>query len=212
MENETDSDNLIARKKVPFHRTKVIRDWNTVLVNPWNELPSGFTVELTDTIDSYRLDSRITADFEAMMEKAKALGYKPLLISAYRSMETQTDLFNAEWNNFKNQGMNEEDARTTAAKSTARPGTSEHQTGLAVDIVANHHRNLDDSQAETGLSKWLMNNSYKYGFILRYPQGKTGITGIIYEPWHYRYVGKDAARVISDNNLTLEEYLSSEIV
>lgn len=123
MENETDSDDLIARKKVPFDRTKVIRDWNTILVNPWNELPSGFTVELTDTIDSYRLDSRITADFETMMEKAKALGYKPLLISAYRSMETQTDLFNAEWNNFKNQGMNEEDARATAAKSTARPGT-----------------------------------------------------------------------------------------
>ena len=89
----------------------------------------------------------------------------------------------------------------------AVPGTSEHQLGLAVDLVDLDNQNLNESQEETAVQKWLLGNSWKYGFILRYPNDKRGLTGIIYEPWHYRYVGKDAAREIYETGVCLEEYL-----
>ena len=89
----------------------------------------------------------------------------------------------------------------------ALPGTSEHQTGLALDIVDAGYQELDEAQENTPVQQWLMRNSWRYGFILRYPTGKSNITGIIYEPWHYRYVGRDAARAIYESGLCLEEYL-----
>lgn len=108
-------------------------------------------------------------------------------------------------------GYSAEEAKIEAAKSVAVPGTSEHQLGLAVDIVDVNNQNLDSSQEHTPVQKWLMENSWKYGFILRYPKGKSEITGIIYEPWHYRYVGKEAAADIVERGITLEEYLAEEI-
>ena len=89
----------------------------------------------------------------------------------------------------------------------AVPGTSEHQLGLAVDIVDRSNQNLDESQEDTAVQQWLMAHSWEYGFILRFPTGKSDITGIIYEPWHYRYVGRDAAKEIYDRGICLEEYL-----
>ena len=94
-----------------------------------------------------------------------------------------------------------------AAKAVAIPGTSEHQLGLAVDLVDANMQDLTSAQESTETQKWLMANSWRYGFIHRYPNGKTDITGIIYEPWHYRYVGKDAAQEIFNRDITLEEYL-----
>ena len=88
------------------------------------------------------------------------------------------------------EGLNEEDAAIQAATVVAKPGTSEHQIGLALDIVSSEYTNLDEGQMETEDQKWLMENSWKYGFILRYPLDKSDITGVIFEPWHYRYVGK----------------------
>ncbi len=87
------------------------------------------------------------------------------------------------------------------------PGYSEHATGLSLDITSEDYQNLDEKQADTAESKWLAENCYKYGFILRYPPEKADITGIIYEPWHYRYVGKEAAKEIKEKGITLEEYL-----
>jgi len=104
-------------------------------------------------------------------------------------------------------GMSEEEAKTEAAKAVAIPGTSEHQLGLAVDLVDANMQDLTSAQESTETQKWLMANSWRYGFIHRYPNGKTDITGIIYEPWHYRYVGKDAAQEIFNRDITLEEYL-----
>ena len=91
----------------------------------------------------------------------------------------------------------------------AVPGTSEHQLGLALDIVDMNHQILDESQEETDTQQWLMAHSWEYGFILRYPNDKSEITGIIYEPWHYRYVGRDAAREIYEQGVCLEEYLGA---
>ena len=92
-------------------------------------------------------------------------------------------------------------------KCSAKPGHSEHQTGLAVDIMgSNNDYNLF---AESKEFEWMKNNAYKYGFILRYPEHKENITGFKYEPWHYRYVGKDVAKYIYENKLSLEEYFSN---
>ena len=92
-------------------------------------------------------------------------------------------------------------------KSVAVPGTSEHATGLAVDIISSEYEELDDRQGNTDEQKWLMEHCWEYGFILRYPEEKADITGIIYEPWHYRYVGEETAKEITEQGITLEEYI-----
>ena len=102
------------------------------------------------------------------------------------------------------------DAETEAGRQVAVPGTSEHQLGLAVDIVDLDHQLLDESQEQTAVQQWLMANSWRYGFILRYPTAKTETTGIIYEPWHYRYVGQEAAAEIYQQGVCLEEYIAAK--
>ncbi len=126
-----------------------------------------------------------------------------------RTNEKQERLFNNKIENYKAKGYSEEDAKKEAAKWVAVPGTSEHQLGLSVDIVSLNNQMLDESQEKTEEQKWLMKNSYKYGFILRYPSDKIEITGIGYEPWHYRYVGKEAAAEITQKGIALEEYLGN---
>lgn len=205
-------ENEIARNKVPYDSGAVIRDWRTILVNPWNEIPSDFNLSLKDIGDDYMVDERIYDDVIKMLEKARSYDLKPVVISAYRSKGLQKDLFKREVETLTRAGMPGEEAEKVACKSTAIPGKSEHHTGLALDIVVSHNHILDESQEETGVFKWMMKYAYKYGFILRYPRGKESVTGIIYEPWHFRYVGKEAAIVIHDNDLTLEEYLGSMIV
>lgn len=131
----------------------------------------------------------------------------PLICSSYRSNERQEQLYRNKINLLIGQGYSSADARKEAGKVIALPGTSEHQLGLAVDIVDVNNQNLDSSQEDTDVQQWLMQNSWRYGFVLRYPTDKSDITGIIYEPWHYRYVGKEAAEYIYKNNICLEEYL-----
>lgn len=104
-------------------------------------------------------------------------------------------------------GIRLEDAKAKAGRQVAVPGTSEHQLGLAVDIVDVSYQLLDTNQENTDVQKWLLENSWRYGFILRYPTDKTDITGIVYEPWHYRYVGKEYAKEIHEKGVCLEQYL-----
>ena len=127
--------------------------------------------------------------------------------SAYRSYEQQREVFNSTMQDWIVQGYNPLDAYDATKKSVAVPGTSEHATGLAVDIIASAYEALDEAQGDTPEQKWLMEHCAEYGFILRYPSDKAEVTGIIYEPWHYRYVGKEAAQEITEKGLTLEEYL-----
>lgn len=187
--------------------SQVNKEWNTILVNPWNKLPANFKVNLSYVEGGYRVDSRIYNDFVAMMAALRNSGKAPVLISSYRSYDLQTYLYNNEVQNFLNQGYSYETAKRLAAQYTAIPGTSEHHTGLAVDIVDANYQSLNENQAFTAVQKWLFKNAPNYGFILRYPKNKTNITGIAYEPWHYRYVGKGAAREITERGITLEEYL-----
>jgi D-alanyl-D-alanine carboxypeptidase len=144
------------------------------------------------------------------MDAARAEGLSPIICSSYRTIERQKTLFNNQVEKYVSRGYSRDEAEKEAAKWVAVPGTSEHHTGLAVDIVALSYQHLDEEQENTAEQQWLMKNAYKYGFILRYPSNKSDITGIGYEPWHYRYVGKEAAKEIYERDVCLEEYLGSE--
>lgn len=181
--------------------------WNLVLINPWYPLPEDHVFDLTTVTGKYQVDSRCADALKAMLADCKAAGFTPYICSAYRTWEDQVYLFDKKVKSFTDKGYSEEEAKILAAKETAVPGTSEHQLGLAVDILCTSRPWLDDGQANTATQQWLMANCHKYGFILRYPKGTTSITGIIYEPWHYRYVGIDIATEIMTRGITLEEYL-----
>ena len=134
--------------------------------------------------------------FEKLSEDAKKLEYRIIAVSAYRDYNYQNELFNYY---VKNKGLD------YALECSAKPGHSEHQTGLAVDVEGSN-KNYDDFE-NTKEYTWMKDNAHKYGFILRYPKGKENITGFKFEPWHYRYVGIQIATYLYQNNLTLEEYL-----
>lgn len=179
-------------------------DWQLLLVNQWNSLPDGYAPELTELWNGESVDSRIYPDLQEMFDDARAVGLNPYVNSGYRTAQVQQSLMDEEINDYMVQGYSEAEARRLAEQWVAVPGTSEHQLGLAVDI------SMEDTATQTtsNMWQWLMKNSYKYGFILRYPEDKTNITGISYEPWHYRYVGREAAEEIYRSGLCLEEYLS----
>lgn len=185
----------------------IVDDELLILVNPWNPLPDDWTVDLVTLDDGHRVDSRCYEAYMEMINACKAAGYSPVNCSSYRTQETQQSLYDNKVQRLISSGMSEDEAKTEAAKAVAIPGTSEHQLGLAVDLVDANMQDLTSAQESTETQKWLMANSWRYGFIHRYPNGKTDITGIIYEPWHYRYVGKDAAQEIFNRDITLEEYL-----
>ena len=184
-------------------------DWKLLLVNPWNTLPEDFDVEMTKISGNHYIDSRAYEDYAEMMKALQDEGLSPLVCSSYRTLQKQTTLYNNQVAKYKSRGYTQASAEAEAGKWVAVPGTSEHHTGLALDIVATSYQVLDESQENTAEQKWLMKNSYKYGFILRYPSDKSDITGIYYEPWHYRYVGKEAAKEIFESGVCLEEYLAS---
>lgn len=181
--------------------------WYLVLVNPWYPLPEDYTFELSKVTGKYKIDSRCADALKQFLADCKAAGHTPFICSAYRTWDDQTYLFDKKVKSFTSKGYSEEEAKILAAKETAVPGTSEHQLGLAVDILCESRPWLDEGQAKTETQKWLMANCHKYGFILRYPKGTTDITGIIYEPWHYRYVGVEIATEIMTKGITFEEYL-----
>ena len=143
------------------------------------------------------------AAFEQMATDAKALGFDLAAFSGFRSYEYQTTLYN----NYVNR-----DGKEAADRYSARPGHSEHQTGLAFDIGENSQQDLwlTADFGETPAGKWLADNAHKYGFILRYPEGKEDITGFMYESWHFRYLGVEKATDVKKTGLTLEEYLNIE--
>ncbi|MCI9552326.1 MAG: M15 family metallopeptidase [Acutalibacter sp.] len=174
-------------------------DWNLRLVNRWNAVPAGYSVNLQELPGGEQVDERIYEPLMEMLEAAREGNWDevPRVISGYRTQEVQQGLYDAEVNKYKSQGYSEEDAKAEAGKWVAVPGTSEHQLGLAIDVEG----------ATYDVFLWLQENSYKYGFIFRYPGSKTDITGTVEEVWHYRYVGVEAATQMYEQGLCLEEYV-----
>ncbi|MBQ9250744.1 MAG: M15 family metallopeptidase [Oscillospiraceae bacterium] len=180
-----------------------------VLVNPWNYLDdTGYKPHLANVGDGMKLDRSCAAKLKSMLADCRAAGYEPQLLSAYRSREEQEQLFAQQVQRLIEGGTDPEQAEDLAAEAVARPGTSEHELGLAVDIVDGAYPATDNTQERTGTQQWLRENAWRYGFILRYPEGATDLTGAPYEPWHYRYVGEATAWQIYSLGITLEEYSS----
>lgn len=181
--------------------------WNLRLVNPWNPLPEDWDYEanLADYNASQQFDARATDALRQMI--AAGRDYDLSAASLYRSYDLQTSLFNRQVSAMQAQGYTGAAAEEKAATVVARPGTSEHHMGLAADILGSGYTSLEESFDTTPAYAWLKENCAEYGFILRYPKEKEDVTGVIYEPWHYRYVGVDTAREIMSRGLTLEEYL-----
>lgn len=186
--------------------------WMLILVNRNSPLPADFSVTLTDLSGGQSADARVAGALLEMLGDMRRDGLSPVICSSYRTEEKQRQLYENEVRTYLSRGMARADAEAAAAMWVAIPGTSEHQTGLAFDIVDSSYQLLDEGQEKTPVQRWLMANSYRYGFILRYPNSKSGITGISYEPWHYRYVGKKAAAEIYSSGLCLEEYLGARPV
>lgn len=181
-----------------------------LLVNPWTPLPEDFVPgELVPVQNDQAVDARAYPDLQDMLGDMSQAGLSPLICSSYRSQERQQELYDNKVQRVMDEGVSLEAAQAEAARWVARPGTSEHQTGLAVDIVSLSNQMLDETQESTPEFQWLAENAWKYGFILRYPNDKTEKTGIAYEPWHFRFVGKEAAEEMHDLGLCLEEYLES---
>ena len=184
------------------------KDWRLTLVNSTHSLEDGYVPELADVdANGHQLDARAADALKEMLSDAKAAGLSPIVCSSYRTWEKQTSLFDAQVARCEAQGLTGDAAVAEARTVVAYPGTSEHQLGLAADIVALSYQILDEKQMETPEQQWLMEHCDEYGFILRYPEGKSDLTGVIFEPWHYRYVGKEAAKEIMSQGVCLEEYL-----
>ena len=184
------------------------QQWQTLLVNPWNPVPQDWKGELVKLDNGMQVDKRMYDALNTMLDDCRAAGLDVRVCSAYRTQATQTRLHNNKIARLRAAGYSAEKAREEAARWVAAPGTSEHQTGLAVDLVSGAYQILDEKQADTPEQQWLMAHCWEYGFILRYPTEKSSLTGIGYEPWHYRYVGPDVAKVLERSGLCLEEYVS----
>ena len=183
--------------------------WNMILINPWNQWTEQELNAQTDIIwysGSEYVDSRIIDPLNDMLSDGSAYGL--WVCSGYRSYGTQEILFDREVNEVLGwMGGTREEAEVEAATVVARPGTSEHHTGLAVDLLNSYCYELEEYWDQSPAFDWMMEHCAEYGFILRYPKDKQHITGVIYEPWHYRYVGVEAATEIMSRGITLEEYL-----
>ncbi len=176
-------------------------DWRLVLVNFDHKMPDDYQHTIVHEM-GIDIDSRIIKPYQQMRDAAKKDGITLWISSAYRSPEKQGTLFEQEIKNYSKTGLSEVEALAKAESSVARPGYSEHNTGLAIDL-----NGVSESFGGTPASNWLVEHAPEYGFILRYPEDKQSITKIKYEAWHYRYVGVENAEKIKEKNMCLEEYV-----
>jgi D-alanyl-D-alanine carboxypeptidase len=182
-----------------------------VLVNKDVELSGDYDPNLKSICDG-RLEASeyLYEDLCAMLSDAKEAGYEYWIASAYRSRQRQQELVDEDVEALMQEGYSYEDALTETYRETMPAGHSEHETGLALDILCSGNTNMDTTQADEPGNRWLLAHCSKYGFILRYPADKEDVTGISYEPWHFRYVGKEAAQYIMENGITLEDFLYTQ--
>lgn len=178
-----------------------ISDWKYVLANQTHLLGSDFIPEVSPLENGHYFDSRAVDALKAFIKGARDAGLSVYLTSSYRPYATQEYLFNKKVAEYGGD-------RETAARIVAIPGSSEHQTGLAADICDQYYQYMNESLADTALSKWMKAHCAEYGFILRFPEDKQAITGIMFEPWHFRYVGEEAAEYIMEKGLCLEEFVA----
>lgn len=175
--------------------------WNLILVNQTHLIPDNYKVELQELSNGKEVDERIYKPLISMLQDGANEGYYMIVVEAFRTEEEQQNLMDEKVKAYMDEGYPKILAIEMAEKWVAVPGTSEHQLGIAVDI------NPDYDRSGKEVYEWLAQNAHEYGFINRYPEDKVHITGIMNEPWHYRYVGEDVAQEIYERGVCLEEYL-----
>ena len=185
------------------HIASMEHGWNLILVNSDNYIPEGFTGDMTELWNGEQVDSRIYPALQEMFDDARAEGVYMVVRAGFRTQEVQQALMDERIRAFEDEGCTHNNAVELAKEWVAVPGTSEHQLGIAVDINQDPEKSTADE-----IYAWLSEHAWEYGFIYRYPPDKTEITGISNEPWHYRYVGEEAAREITQRGLCLEEYIA----
>lgn len=181
-------------------------DWRLVLINKQHPIANDYDFKLGTFTSGMRCDERVIEDLLLMMQAAKKDGLNLVVRSPYRTSDHQEDNFNNRIKSYMRQGLSYMEAYKATSIVITVPGCSEHEVGLAFDITSDSFIELKRGFADTEEGKWLEEHSYEYGFILRYPSGKEYITGIEYEPWHFRYVGREAASTMKEEDLCLEEF------
>lgn len=181
--------------------------WCLILTNAEYPVPEDYEVELESIPGTEQsVDKRIYEPLMAMIGDMKAQGLSPIVCSGYRTLDKQEKLFNRKVLSFVKAGHTKEESYNLARQTISIPGSGEHCLGLAVDFYTRRYHKLERAFEDTPESKWLVEHAQDYGFVMRYGENKTDITGIQYEPWHYRYVGVEAANYMKDNELSLEEF------
>jgi len=198
----TVANNEQPEEKQPIEK-KEITEWNLRLANFENILPEGFEVEVANIDETRQFDARAIKYLNQMINDMKKDGVKDVWVqSAYRSVERQKELYDNSVNKYLKQGKSQEEAERLTDEYINKPGSSDHNLGLAVDF-----NYVNNEFEETKAFTWLKNHAEDYGFILRYPSDKEDITKIAYESWHWRYVGEDHAKKMNELNMCLEEYI-----
>ena len=210
-EEQEQSSQETKQQQLAEEFAKEKEEYYLLLANAENPLPQDWSIQTEEVQNGYEMDKRAAPAMREMIQAAKEDGVELMLCSAYRSIEKQQQLFDRSQQAYMAQGMSEEEAYAKTATETAIPGTSEHQTGLAADIVTPTYQMLAAGFADPPAGQWLSEHAAEYGFVLRYPQDKQEVTGIIYESWHYRFVGKTHAKLMKESGLCLEEYLQQEL-
>ena len=203
IENEENNDEPTIAVSAPVETNPKKDDWRLILVNKDNEIPEDYEVELANIDKRLQFDKRAIGELNEMMADMRKSGISYVWVqSAYRDEKLQTELYQNSVQKYMKQGMTKEEAELKTQKSINKPNTSEHNLGLAVDF-----NEVTEGFANTKAYQWLLKNGENYGFILRYPKEKENITGVMYEPWHWRYVGKENAIEMNEKNLCLEEFV-----
>ena len=179
-------------------------DWRLILVNRDHPIEEAFSGELTERRHGAKVDSRIYPDLQEMFDEMRADGLSPRVVEGYRTAEEQQERLDSRIREYMGYGKSREEAREMALQWEQEPGTSEHELGICVDISSEDA----DNESANEVWSWMDVNCSRFGFIKRYPRDKTAVTGVRGAQWHYRYVGEEAAREITEKGITLEEYLT----
>ena len=177
------------------------------LVDREHPVEDDYNVEFTLLGEGQMVDSRCVDDLEAMLEACRRAGGRPVVTESFRTWGAQERAYEESLAELTETGLSREQAEQRLERMTEQPGFSEHQLGLAVDLEEQDSELTKEQQADTATLRWLRENSWRYGFILRYPDNKSEVTGKAFRPWHYRYVGREAAEQIHELDLSLEEYI-----
>ncbi len=184
-------------------------DWRLTLVNEANPLPEDYEPDTAEADNGYLFDIRAVEPLRALLQAGREAGLDLVVTSGWRSWAYQEQLFEDKVARvMSGTGLDRAAAEELAADEVARPGTSEHQLGLAMDIAKKNSSQLNTAFAETEEGQWVAANAHRFGFIVRYLKEYEDVTGYMYEPWHVRYVGKEQAQAIYESGVPMETYMT----